>query len=512
MVEQNAEQMSGRKSPTEAWITSDPNRRLLLEETPWLRTSGGGESDLPVINLLIPETADQKRKAALDRLAELQDKSGGFPWFPGGPPSPHLTLYILQGFARGAEFGVEPPEGMVRSAWGYLRDHFEPDLRTNLTRGNLSLALVTLLNYLMSSYSEEVWGSAGFTTDNRQRMLEFSYSYWREHSLLLKGYLALTLHRADRSDDARMVFESVMDAAKHDADLGTYWAPEDRAWLWYNDTIESHAFSLRVLAELAPQDPRRKGLVQWLLLNKKLGHWKSTRATAEAIYALVHFMKQEGTLAIREAIDVKVGKHQQRLIFDPDQYTGRNNQIVFVGDEIDPLSMATVVVEKDTPGLAFASATWHFSTEQMPTESDGDLFGVSRQYFLRRHDGQRWVLQPLATGDPIAIGDQIEVQLSVSTKQAAEYVHLRDPRGAGLEPESVTSGYRRQAGLGYYEEVRDSGANFFFTRLPTGQYTLKYRLRANMYGAFKVGPATLQSMYAPEFVAYSAGRLVNISP
>jgi len=37
-----------------------------------------------------------------------------------------------------------------------------------------------------------------------------------------------------------------------------------------------------------------------------------------------------------------------------------------------------------------------------------------------------------------------------------------------------------------------------------------YRLRANMAGAFKVGPATLQSMYAPEFTAYSAGHMLEV--
>ena len=121
-------------------------------------------------------------------------------------------------------------------------------------------------------------------------------------------------------------------------------------------------------------------------------------------------------------------------------------------------------------------------------------------------------MTPLAAGDAVAVGDMVEVQLSISARQAAEYVHLRDPRGAGFEPESATSGYRWRGGLGYYEEVRDSGANFFFSRLPTGQYMMKYRLRANMAGEFKVGPATLQSMYAPEFAAYSAGRVVEVGP
>ncbi len=60
-------------------------------------------------------------------------------------------------------------------------------------------------------------------------------------------------------------------------------------------------------------------------------------------------------------------------------------------------------------------------------------------------------------------------------------------------------------GVGWYEETRDSGANFFFEQLPVGQYTFKLpAARANLAGVFRVGPATVQSMYAPELTAYSA--------
>ena len=100
--------------------------------------------------------------------------------------------------------------------------------------------------------------------------------------------------------------------------------------------------------------------------------------------------------------------------------------------------------------------------------------------------------------------------VSIRAKHAAEYVHLRDPRGAGFEPEKLTSGWRWDLGISAYEEIRDSGTNFFIEWLPAGEYTLSYRLRANMGGAFRVGPATLQSMYAPEFTAYSAGHRLEI--
>jgi uncharacterized protein YfaS (alpha-2-macroglobulin family) len=115
------------------------------------------------------------------------------------------------------------------------------------------------------------------------------------------------------------------------------------------------------------------------------------------------------------------------------------------------------------------------------------------------------VLRPLAQGRSLAAGDEVEVQLSLRARHAAEYVHLRDPRGAGFEPENVLSRYKWDLGLSWYEETRDSGTNFFFEQLPAGQYTFKYRLRASMAGTFRVGPATVESLYAPEFAAYSAG-------
>jgi uncharacterized protein YfaS (alpha-2-macroglobulin family) len=91
-------------------------------------------------------------------------------------------------------------------------------------------------------------------------------------------------------------------------------------------------------------------------------------------------------------------------------------------------------------------------------------------------------------------------------------VHLRDPRAAGCEPTAFASGYRWDLGLAYYEEIRDSGENFFFEHLPVGEYTFKYRIRATMAGTFKVAPATVQSMYAPEFNAYSSGAVLAIEP
>jgi uncharacterized protein YfaS (alpha-2-macroglobulin family) len=176
---------------------------------------------------------------------------------------------------------------------------------------------------------------------------------------------------------------------------------------------------------------------------------------------------------------------------------------------VDPQRDSTITVSSSTKGLKFASATWHFATDRLPAEASGDFLGVTRTFFKRETGGKEVVLRPLKDGEALAVGDEVEVHLSLTSKHPVEYVHLRDPRGSGFEPVTVTSRYRWDLGLGYYEEVRDSGENFFFEWLPQGQYTFTYRVRASMAGTFKIAPATVQPMYAPEFSAYSAGdRLI----
>jgi uncharacterized protein YfaS (alpha-2-macroglobulin family) len=509
-----ASQFSERETRTETWDDVDPNRKISLEETPWLVESRGGDTSYnDLVNVLDPKIARAQMKSSIAKLQRAQTSLGGFPWWEGGPPSPFMTLYLLHGLARAIEFDVEVPQQLVSNAWRYMHRHYVDELVERLTTDNCCWEMVTFLNYVLSSYPDESWTGGLFSDQDRRTMLDFSFHHWKEHSPLLKSYLALTLVRSEKNKEAELVFASVMDSAKSSRDEGVYWAPEDRAWLWYNDTIETHAFALRTLLEIDPADERRHGLVQWLFLNKKLNHWKSTRATAEVIYSLVQYLQREGTLGVWEAATVRLAGQTREFVFEPGTYSGHGSQIVLSRDEVAAAvedGTTQIVVEKETPGFLFASATWHFSTERLPDEASGDLFSVRRRYFKRVSTEEGFVLEPIAEGAPMEVGDQVEVQLSIHAKSAAEYVHLRDPRGAGFEPESTSSGYKWDLGIYWYEEVRDTGTNYFFEHLPVGEYTLRSRLRATMAGTFRAAPATLQSMYAPEFTAYSAGSELEI--
>ena len=507
-----ARRLSERETGTEAWDADDPNRKMGLEETPWLTTSRGGDASLDYVKVLDPRIAAATRRASLARLQKAQTSLGGFPWFSGGPPSPYITLYLLHGFSKAIEFGVDVPKPMVRKAWSYLHRHMVQEVIEWAISHDCCWEMITFVNYVLTNYPDESWTGGVFDDALRKRMLDFSFKHWKRHAPYLKGQLALTLHRRGRTADARLVWESVLDSARTTEDQGTFWAAEDRSWLWYNDTIETHAFALRTTMELKPKEGNLlDGLVLWLFINKKLNHWKSTKATAEVIYSLAHYLKSTASLGVREETRVQLGDLRKTFVFEPDAFEGKR-QLVLPGKDIDPAKHSTVVIEKDTKGYQLASATWHFSTEKLPDEARGDFLGVQRSFYKRVKTGRQVTLQPLADGAKIAVGDEVEVQLSLTAKHALEYVHLRDPRGAGFEPTSQVSKHKWDLGIGWYEEIRDSGTNFFFERLPVGEYTFKYRIRATVAGTFKVSPATVQPMYAPEFSAYSSGKAIEITP
>jgi uncharacterized protein YfaS (alpha-2-macroglobulin family) len=511
-IKKMAAKFSKRETAYEQWDDNDPNRKMALEETPWLRQAKGGRIDKHhLINVLDPKITKAQRDASLRKLKKAQTSSGGFPWFSGGPPSPYITLYILHGFSKGLEFGVDVPKSNIQRAWSYMKRHYVDELVQWMIGHDCCWEFITFLNYVLTNYPDSSWSNSVFSKDDQKKMLDFSFAHWKRHAPYLKAYLALTLHRMDRKQDALLVWESVMDSAKTKQDQGTFWAPEDRAWLWYNDTIESHAFAVRTVMELMPKNEKLDGLVLWLFLNKKMNHWKSTKATAEVVYSLAHYLKKTAQLGIKEEAQVTIGDLKKSFVFLPDEYTGKKNQIVVAGKDIQPKN-SKVTIEKETKGFMLASATWHFSTEQLPKEARGDYLNVTRKYFKRIKSGREVILKPLAEGAKLVPGDEVEVQISLSSKHPMEYVHLRDPRPAGFEPVSNVSKHKWSLGIYWYEEVRDSGMNFFFEKLPQGEYPFKYRIRAAVAGTFKAGPATIQPMYAPEFSAYSSGAKLTISP
>ena len=171
-----------------------------------------------------------------------------------------------------------------------------------------------------------------------------------------------------------------------------------------------------------------------------------------------------------EEVDVQVGI-RQRLQGGPVRLRARplrrqEEPARRARERVDPKRSATTG-HKQGKGFAFASATWQFSTDQLPAEDRGDFFSVSRQFFKR--ELQRQGVRAAAPrrghpGERQAMRSRCTSRCAASTRPSTSTCAI--PRGAGFEPESQVSSFKWDLGLAWYEEVRDSGENFFFEAAP----------------------------------------------
>lgn len=494
-----------RQTPTPAWEKDDPQRMISLMETPWVWQSEGRPTCFPIIDLLDPEIVKAQKERALERLRVAQLDNGAFPWWPGGQADAYMTLYILAGFAEARHYGVEIPREIIDRALGYVNK--EIPLRLKAEERDLSLAAYAA--YVLTSYSPQEFFQAKAGFEAARSWAVFLEKNIHALTPLGKAYLAYTYLRLGDKQKANEILDMAMDGVREDPIAGAYWTPEKYSWVWYSDTVEKHAFFLRALQELRPEDKLIPGMVQWLLFNRKGSVWKSTKASSAAIYALLDYLNKIGALASNEVFKVKWGKVVDSAVVEADDWLEEPLRWQESGFEIAP-EQNSALVEKEGPGIAFASLTWTYSTDQLPEASSPGMLELERKFYRRVKEGETYHLKPILSGDTVQVGEQVEVYLKINTRAQFEYMHLKDPKAAGFEAETLLSGWKYDP-LSFYEEPRDSLTNFFLGWLPHGEYILHYRLRPTKPGIYRIGAATLQSMYAPEMTAHSAGFIIRVA-
>jgi len=502
-LKNSAAKIPKRNTITPAWERDNPVRMMTLMETPWEETSKGIKSYLPAIDMLDPKLVAEEKEDAIAKLKAYQNSDGSFPWFPGGRADLYMTLYALESFAEAARYNVAIPEDAAKRALNYVFAEIPRHMKAE--EGETSFILYAA--YVVSSFPEK-WAEHKTALSYARLWADFADKHANAMTPFGKAYAAYVYHRLGERAKAESYLARAMDGSREDAVAGLYWTPEKISWLWYNDSVEKHAFLLRAVLALNPKDPRIGGMVKWLMFSRKAGEWKSTKASAAAIYSLLDVMKSRGALDKGDGFKIKWNDIRDSVELKPFDWLGKPLRWSKYGREITGKDISAVI-EKTGPGLAFASLTGIYTTNKLAAESPAGMMNVSRKYFLRAKEGDNYVLKPLASGGTVAVGDQIEVQLTVTTRSQFEYVHIKDPRGAGFEAEELLSGWKWDQ-LSRYEEPRDSLTNFFVSWLPHGEYILKYRVRPTTPGTYRIGSAVMQSMYAPEFAAHSDGFMIEV--
>ena len=491
-----------RKTISPLWDRNDPRRLLSLLETPWNQKTLDSDSNFAMTDLFDPKTVAMQEKASLEALERYQSPSGGFPWIPGGKEDLFMTLYVLQGFQTAKTFGIEIPEKLIKQSFGYVMS--EISTINDISQANLSMLLFA--SYTLSSYYENYpW--AKDLLPHLQKWLALSDKHANAMTVLGKAYAAHAYASLNENEKSKDYLDRALDGAKEDPVTGVYWQPEKTSWLWYHDSLETHAFLLRTLLKFRPNDKKIPGIIQWILFHRKANEWDSTKAAAAAVLALIDALEFRNELNQAATFSLAWGGLQENIQLAPMEWIKKPLRWEKKADD----SSLPVTLTNTSPTLLFASLSTIFSSNDPAPQNINAPLQLERKFFRVKTQKGSNVLFPLNSGDAIKLGDKIQVQLKFQSKSQMEYLHLKSPKGAGFEAETIRSGWHWDK-LNYYEEPRDSLNNFFIPWLPHGEFVLTYTMRASTTGSFQFGPAVLTSLYAPDIASYSKGFSLTILP
>jgi hypothetical protein len=286
--------------------------------------------------------------------------------------------------------------------------------------------------------------------------------------------------------------------------MGLFWRDTELSWWWYRAPIETQALMIEAFDEVMNDQPAVEDARVWLLKQKQTQDWKTTKATADAVYALL--LRGTDLLASTALVDVTLGGTDvtPKATSSADSKTEPGTgfyEVRFAPADIKP-KLGEITVKKTDPGVAWGSVHWQYLEDMSKvTPYEGTPLHLKKTLFTKINTAHGQVLEPVKGA--LAVGDELVVRLELRTDRDMEYVHLKDQRGSGTEPVNVLSRYKYQDGLAYYESTRDTASHFFIDYLPKGTYVFEYSSRVQLRGAYQTGVAEIQCLYAPEFNSHS---------
>ncbi len=482
-------------------------KSLLIEETPWLRDAGNEtEARRNVAILFDDNRIDSESARMMKRLTEMQNNDGSWPWFPGGPGSEYITLYLVTGTGRLQQLGVKIDNQHALRALDYL------DAQITKRFNEIKPADHNLNHYdsfiAMYLYGRSFYIKQRPIGEPNKQAVDFYIAQaaknWAEQkSLMTRCHSALGLLRFGHKEVPNAIVASLRENARNTDELGMHWRSNEN-YSWHQAPIETQAMIIETFREVASDDKAVDDCQVWLLKQKQTQGWKSTKATADAVYALL--LGGANKLASDALVSVELGG----VAVKPENVEVGTGfyQKKFAASEVKT-EMGKVKLTKTDKGVSWGSLHWQYLEDVSKiTPHEGNPLEVKKSLFVKRTIAQGKVLE--AVKGPLAPGDELVTRIEIRVDREMEYVHLKNQRGSGTEPMNVLSQYKWQDGLGYYEMTKDTADHFFIEHLPRGTYVFETSSRIQLRGQYPSGIAEIQCMYAPEFNSHSASTLIEV--
>ena len=488
-------------------------KQLLLEETPWVLESKSETEQMQKLARLFDANSMRfSIQEDWNDLRKLQNSDGGFSWYPGYGSSYSVSLYILKNLGKistwlkgnMSDYQNESSKELLANLVGYLDSEINRYYKS--TKSNAYSNFV--IDYLDArKYFESDYPLKGQPLQIKKDFLE-SASNGK-----IQDYTFYGLHRAallfdqfGKKEYSSKILTYLKETSTQSQTQGAYWKKNLNDWGWYASGEINHAGALEAFEKLTPKDSQFiEELKIWLIIQKEVNRWSSSRATAEVIFTILSTGKSWTT---QESDDAKIS-WGGKSISPQTNATGYLKQTV-AAENLDK-SLATVSVSKSSPGVVQGGLFWQYYEDLDKIKSSESYISISKELYKKVKTVNGEELKKITSESELKVGDKVTVRMLLNSNRPMEFVHLKDMRAAGFEPVDVLSAYQWKNNLGYYQVTKDASTNFYIEFLPKGKFVFEYDYICNAAGTFSNGITTLQNYYAPQMNAHTQGSKVKIT-
>ena len=467
---------------------NDDVKQTALQATPWLRDAESEEEQMRAVAKYLDTAAMRaQHDKLLTDLAGRQNADGGWAWMPDGKSSLWVTQAVLQK-VKGEDLDTKKA---LRYVDNEQQRYYERWVKPYIKKYKWQ---PTDIDYL---YMRSLYGKAN-TEAYRFYYANALKRYKEYENLYTQAQLALIFHRHGDRKAALDLLRRLKEKSLTNDEMGLYWRDNTSGWFWYQRPIETQALLIQAFAEITPKDTVTIGLMQqWLLKQKQTTHWGNSRATAEAIQAL---MVENDELKVKSGADaVGITVFGSEMTSESNGAEGYRSQR-WSGADLDALhanGSSDIVISKQGGGIAWGAVYYQFTDDldKIPTSEMGITLRPSY-----KHEG------------PLKVGDRVKVRIDITCDRAMDYLELIDGRPSCMEPLSTRAGWRWTDGLSYYVTVNNTDTRCYIEHIDKGKYSFEYEVYVTNPGSFMTGVATMQCMYAPEFRATAPAQTIVVEP
>jgi len=497
-------------NPDSTEAQNDDLHRLIAAETPWADDlKSESEKKKHLASLFGKSRLESESASTLGKISERQLPSGGFSWFGGETENPFITRHIIGGLGHLLKLEAldtlnEKVQDILERGIDYLDEEVQTHNMSDKKGGWRDRSGDLHYLYVRSFFKHYPLPDAiqrqlpALLTDVRQ--------HWLDYSLYEKGMAALVAFRWGDKTLAKTIIDHLRETEVNDTTEGIYWNTNVGGWYWNQSPIETQSLLIEAFDEIARDNKTVEGMKVWLLAQRSRSHWPTTKASTEAIYALL--LQGRDWLSVEDKTVIKAGDpkvlQQKQKEHKEEAGTGYMN-LQWKPSEITP-ELSQIEIRNDARVPGYGGVFWQYF-ERMEKVQTGAPTGLSvvKQLFYKPISGPAQELKETN----LRIGDRVLIRLIVTAEHDFEFVHLKDLRASCLEPVDVLSSYGWLQGASFYKTTRDAATHYFFENLPKGTYVLEYEVKVNNAGDFSSGPATVESMYAPAFSGRSSGGRIE---